>query len=119
MGRFNNDELLNRIPQYDNTFDNAWSEKSAFGALVSILHPYSVMRLLAENPNNHNEFVTWDYGDLVSAGYANIKDIQVNARRRDKFLIATEGSTDSNVIKYALHLLRPDIEDFFSLYRHE
>ncbi len=71
------------------------------------------MRLLAENPDNYNEFVTWDYGDLVSAGYANIKDIQVNARRRDKFLIATEGSTDSNVIKYALHLLRPDIEDFF------
>ncbi|HGD8093367.1 TPA: HEPN/Toprim-associated domain-containing protein [Escherichia coli] len=113
MGRFNNDELLSRIPQYDNAFDNAWSEKSAFGTLVSILHPYSVMRLLAENPNNHNEFVTWDYGDLVSAGYANIKDIQVNARRRDKFLIATEGSTDSNVIKYALHLLRPDVEDFF------
>lgn len=113
MGRFNNDELLSRIPQFGDNLDNAWSEKTAFAALVSILHPYSVMRLLAENPNNLTESVTWDYGRLVSAGYANIKDIEVNARRRDRFLIATEGSTDSNVIKYALHLLRPDIEDFF------
>jgi len=113
MGRFNNDELLSRLPQFGSAFDNAWSEKTAFGTLVNILHPYSVMRLLAENINNAKESVTWVYGELVSAGYANIKNIQVNARRRDRFLIATEGSTDSNVIKYALHLLRPDIEDFF------
>ncbi|PCQ48798.1 HEPN/Toprim-associated domain-containing protein [Citrobacter freundii] len=112
-GRFNNDELLNRIPKNDNLFVNSWSERSFFGTLVNILHPYSVMRVLAENESNKNEFVTWDYGKLVSAGYANIKDIHVGARRRDKFLIATEGSTDSNVIKYALRLLRPDIADFF------
>lgn len=112
-GRFTNEHLLRSIPHYTNDFDNAWSEKSAFGSLVNILHPYSVIRLLAENKNNSGEFVTWDYGALVSNGWANLKDIETNTRRHDKFLIATEGSSDSLILQKALRLLRHDIEDFF------
>ncbi|MCW9168296.1 hypothetical protein N5I35_25975, partial [Klebsiella pneumoniae] len=35
-GRFTNEHLLRSIPHYTNDFDNAWSEKSAFGSLVNI-----------------------------------------------------------------------------------
>jgi len=36
-----------------------------------------------------------------------------DARRSETFLIATEGSSDVHVLKHALALLRPGIEDFF------
>ena len=36
-----------------------------------------------------------------------------HARRTQTFLIATEGSSDVHILKQALALLRPGIEDFF------
>lgn len=112
-GRFNNDDFLKRIPLYGDHLNNAWSEKSTFGTLIGILHPYTTMRLLSENEENLSEYVTWDYGALVSNGWANIADINTGARRANRFLIVTEGSSDSHILKKALRLLRPDIEDFF------
>jgi HEPN/Toprim N-terminal domain 1 len=78
---------------------------------VDILHPYSVLRLLAEA--NEDASVVWQYGPLVQGGYATEREFVPHARRTGTFLIATEGSSDVHVLKHALALLRPGIADFF------
>jgi len=68
-GRFA-DTAVDRIPNYASSDVITYSERSFFGGLVNILHPYSVMRLLAEGKANENASVTWQYGPLVVAGWA-------------------------------------------------
>jgi hypothetical protein len=104
---------FDRIPTYERYDIHAYSERSFFGELVNILHPYSVMRLLAENKSNNSAAVDWQYGLLVEAGWATEAEFVPDARRSETFLIATEGSSDVHVLKHALALLRPGIEDFF------
>ncbi|SDX52606.1 hypothetical protein SAMN05444276_10878 [Paracoccus sanguinis] len=102
-----------RIPTYRSYDIQAYSERSFFGALVDILHPYSVLRLLAEAKANEEAPVVWQYGPLVQAGWATEREFVPHARRTETFLIATEGSSDVHILKRALELLRPEIEDFF------
>jgi hypothetical protein len=104
---------VDRIPEHLSYDVNAYSERSFFGGLVDILHPYSVMRLLAEGKANENASVTWQYGPLVGAGWATEQEFVPGARRTETFLIATEGSSDVHILKHALALLRPGIADFF------
>lgn len=102
-----------RIPTYRSYDIQAYSERSFFGALVNILHPYSVLRLLAEATTNEEAPVVWRYGPLVQAGWAAEREFAPHARRTETFLIATEGSSDVHILKHALELLRPEIADFF------
>jgi hypothetical protein len=102
-----------RIPGYRSYDIHAYSERSFFGALVNILHPYSVLRLLAEAKANEDASVVWQYGPLVQNGWATEVEFVPHARRTETFLIATEGSSDVHVLKHALGLLRPEIADFF------
>ncbi|HEY6766758.1 MAG TPA: HEPN/Toprim-associated domain-containing protein [Candidatus Sulfotelmatobacter sp.] len=111
-GRFA-DAAVDRIPNYLAYDPNAYSERSFFGGLVGILHPYSVMRLLAEGKENGNASVIWQYGPLLDAGWATEQEFVAGARRTETFLIATEGSSDVHILKHALALLRPGIADFF------
>ena len=112
-GRFADQSVTNRIPNYQEYSIQAYSEKSYFGELVNILHPYSVMRLLAEGTGNDNATVVWQYGPLVDAGWVTEGEFVSGARRTETFLIATEGSSDVHILKHALTLLRPGIADFF------
>lgn len=111
-GRFDGIEF-ERIPTYEPYEIQAYSERSFFGALVNILHPYSVLRLLAEAKGNKEASVVWQYGPLVQSGYAIEREFVPCARRTETFLIATEGSSDVHILKHALGLLRPGIADFF------
>jgi hypothetical protein len=104
---------VDRIPRHDAYDIHAYSERSYFGTLVNILHPYSILRLLGEKKDNQNAPVVWQYGPLVDAGWATEKDFCPSARRTETFLIATEGSSDVHVLRHALALLRPRILDFF------
>lgn len=104
---------FDRIPGYSSHEIPAYSERSFFGAAVSILHPYSVLRLLAEGKENQEAQVVWQYGPLVEAGWADAEDFVPEARRAETFLIATEGSSDVHVLQHALTLLRPEVQDFF------
>jgi hypothetical protein len=112
-GRFNNEVITARLPRYSPYDFQAYSERSYFGELVNIMHPYSVMRLLAECKANEDDEVIWHYGPLVDAGWANESDFVPNARRTETFLVATEGSSDAHILKHAFGLLRPEIADFF------
>ena len=113
MGRFSDEKVKQRIPYYPRGSFSSYSEKSYFGDLIGILHPYSLLRLLAENHENRNAQLVWQYGPLVSAGWADNSEFEPNARRTQTFLIATEGSSDAHILKHAFSLLRPKIADFF------
>lgn len=112
QGRFAGMALA-RLPNYESYDINAYSERSFFGELVRILHPYSILRLLAEAKTNEDAPVVWQYGPLVENGYAATREFVPHARRTETFLIATEGSSDVHILKHALALLRPGIADFF------
>lgn len=112
QGRFASDPALSRIPTWDGSGDG-YSEASYFASLIRILHPYSVMRLLALVPDNLQTDVSWEYGAMVVNGWAGEEAFTACARRKQTFLIATEGTSDVHILKHALSLLMPDIEDFF------
>jgi hypothetical protein len=113
FGRFKDTKIKNRIPLPLGYDDAAWSERSYFATLINILHPYSVLRILALNEVNLNADVVWQYGPLVENGWADVKEFGAEARRTQTFLIATEGSSDIHILKHAFALLRPEIADFF------
>jgi hypothetical protein len=104
---------LDRIPCYRSYDCQAYSERGFFIDLLGFLHPYSVLRLLAEEATNADAPVVWQYGPLVQAGWASEKEFAPHARRTETFLIATEGSSDVYILRHALALLRPGIADFF------
>ena len=112
-GRFAEHAVSNRIPNFRPYDIQAYSERSYFGELVNILHPYSVMRLLAEENTNDDASVVWQYGPQVESGWATEGEFVSDARRRETFLIVTEGSSDVHILKRALELLRPGVADFF------
>lgn len=112
-GRFGNEAVTKRLPQFSPYDSNAYSERSYFADLISILHPCSVLRILAENVENLDANVIWQYGPLVENGWANEGEFVSCARRNQTFMVATEGSSDAHILKHALALVRPEIEDFF------
>lgn len=113
QGRFGDDTVKAGLPFYEPYSPNAWSERGYLVDLISVMHPYSVLRVLAENVANLNEQVVWAYGMLVENGWALPAAFVAEARRTDTFLVATEGSSDAHILKHALALLRPQIADFF------
>jgi len=111
-GRFTDETLEQRIPHPDHDASQAWSERSFFGSLVCFLHPYSTLRILAENRRNLDGELLWHYGPLVQAGWASEEDFVPGARRGQTFLIATEGTSDIAILKRAFELLHPGVQDF-------
>ncbi|GHU12136.1 hypothetical protein AGMMS50225_19340 [Betaproteobacteria bacterium] len=111
-GRFNSDSETQRLPS-SSQWDNYYSETSYFGQMINILHPYSILRILAVNTDNLAVDVVWQYGPLIESGWASEAEFTPNARRTQTFLIATEGNSDVRILEHAFKLLRPEIADFF------
>jgi len=113
-GRFSSAPAVALLPEGDPDRDmSTYSERSHFGVLFGFLAPYSSLRILAENPANLDLDVVWDYGNFVDAGWAENEDFVAGARRTHTYLLATEGTSDTHILKRGFALLRPDIEDFF------
>lgn len=113
-GRFASEPAVALLPQGDPFRDvGGYSERSHFGALIDFLDPYSILRVLAENSANLDLDVVWDYGNFVDAGWAENDDFIAGARRAQTYLIATEGTSDTHILRRSFALLRPEIEDFF------
>lgn len=113
-GVFSSEPAIEQLPA--GAFDRdtgGYSERSHFGNLLGFLSPYSTLRALAENPDNLDLEVVWDYGNFVSAGWAKNSDFVAGARRTQTYLIATEGSSDTHILKRAIALLLPEVQDFF------
>lgn len=113
-GLFADEPAIAQLPLGDADRDmGGYSERSHFGNLIGFFSPYSVLRVLAENPANLDLEVVWDYGSFVDAGWAQNRDFVAGARRTQTYLIATEGTSDTHILKRAIALLRPEIQDFF------
>ena len=82
--------------------------------LMERFHPWSTLRLLADNPTNLELPVTWDFGDAVAEGWVDRDKIVRDLSPDLRFLIVTEGSSDAKILAHALRMLRPEIADFFS-----
>lgn len=89
-------------------------QRFELGQVMENLDPYVVLRLLAENPANLDRLVTWHYNDIVENGWVDAKTIDDSIGASRKFLVVTEGSSDSKILRHALELLRPDTSDFFT-----
>jgi hypothetical protein len=113
FGRFANIDSFERFPGFTPGIGHASSERSYFIDLFSFFHPLSILRILAECKSNLDVDVIWQFGPLVEAGWANMDEFYSGARRDQKFLIATEGSSDVHILKRAFNLIYPQIEDFF------
>lgn len=112
-GRFADNAVSGRVPSTLAYDVDGYSERSYFGSLIGFLHPYNVLRLLAENERNLHADLEWRYGPLVCNGWVKEGEFISEARRAQTFLIATEGTSDIQIIKHAISLLRPEIADFF------
>ena len=112
-GRYADNAIVGRVPTTYAYDVDGYSERSYFGSLLGFLHPYNALRLLAENERNLDADLEWRYGLLISNGWAVEAEFVPEARRAQTFLIATEGSSDTHIIKHAISLLRPEIADFF------
>lgn len=115
-GRFAGLTKIDHVPNVELWERNHYSEKSYFGNVMGLLHPYSILRLLAESPSNRKLDVVWQYGPLVEAGWADLSEFVGDARRSNRFLIATEGSSDVHILRHGLALLRPSVSDFFHFF---
>ncbi|MEL5575211.1 HEPN/Toprim-associated domain-containing protein [Serratia marcescens] len=112
-----NRDILNgliKTPCFEMSQIEISSIREVFIDSLMFLHPYSILRLLCNNPSNSNEYIEWDYGLIVDSGWVKIQEINTSAKREDTFLIATEGTSDSAILKKALKILKPYIADFFS-----
>lgn len=113
QGRFAADiDEFNRIPRADSGF--YWSEASFFSARVCILSAESMLQVFALNAANAEVEVTWAFGPIVHAGCVQREDFLPGARRKQRILIATEGASDTRIIRRSLDILRPDVADFFN-----
>ena len=81
-GRFSDERVTGRIPRLLDGWP-AYSERSYFGGLIGILHPYALLRVLAESPDNLEADLVWQYGPLgplVEAGWASESEFTPGAQ---------------------------------------
>ena len=106
-------EIVESMGQGDFFHGSENPDHWAIDVLLSRLTAYSKLRLLAENPKNLDQLVTWGFTDLVESGWTTREAVTTQLSADQGFLIVTEGSSDSKIIKKALELLKPRIKDFF------
>lgn len=109
------------IDKFKNASEKYWSDQDELrpdhweiDVLIDQFNPYSKLRMFAENPENHNECVNWDFTPLIESGWAERSYFTAGIEPSQRFLIVTEGSSDAKIINKAINLFRPHIADFFS-----
>ena len=114
------DILQNGFDNYNERLFSALSQEEAdvfilkeFMESLSSYSPYTVLRLLAENPKIATRNVSWAFADVVENGWVHRDRIVSDLGQVSRFLVVTEGSSDSKVLKHALNILRPEVADFF------
>lgn len=112
-GRFHGNTLIPRIPRDSYNDLDPHSEQSYFVQVVNVLGPYASLRLLAECPDNLTLPVEWGYAPLINSGWIEREIVRTGPTRRQRTLVATEGSSDVYILSHALNLLRPEVADFF------
>lgn len=84
------------------------------GTFFENLDPYLILRLLGENPNSLERNLVWGIHDVIAGGWVENDEVFEPLADESQFLIVTEGSSDSNILKSALPFVAPDVADFFN-----
>ena len=104
-------------PRYDFGLDelNYLLSKHRIDDPISHIGEYSALRLFIENPKNHQEKVIWRYADVVDGGWISEEEIEQQVEQiLPRYLIITEGSSDSFIIEKAIQILYPEVKSFFT-----
>lgn len=103
---FKDREFLKR----DHTFA---SMDDSTGVFYESLDPYITLRLLAENSKNLEKDIIWRFEDDQYKDHNGKTPIYEDLLDADRFLVVTEGSSDSTILSRSLPLVAPDVADFF------
>lgn len=76
------------------------------------LDPYLVMRVLAEIPEFEDLPVRWNFADVLEGGWTTEEDVAPSGPAA-RWVIVTEGSTDTLILQRSVQELHPDVADFF------
>lgn len=108
---------------FDEVMQGAFIRASECDALASVndrcilpygmyFDPYLVLRVLAEIDEYSDLRVSWKFADVLEGGYVDASCFEVSAPNK-KWIVVTEGSSDTFILQCALHKIYPDIADFF------
>lgn len=111
--RFIPSEILERFGHNSNQGLGSNPDYWDVELMLEYLSPYSILRLLAENEGNLDLLITWPFGELVEAGWTSIEEVTSELEPSQKFLIITEGGSDTKIIQLGLSVLGADYQDFF------
>jgi hypothetical protein len=103
-------------PEFTKTEANLSSLTRDDGTFFENLDPYIILRLLCENPANLDYNVIWRFQDVLESGWISedLDDLHEGLADEDRYLIVTEGSSDSSILKASLPLVAHDVADFFT-----
>lgn len=96
-----------QFAQYKEYFD---SDTCMF---LENIDPYILLRILIENPRNLNLNLIWRYGDVLDGGWVIEETLYEELTTSEKYLLVTEGTSDSFILKKAFEIVYPEINDFF------
>ena len=114
FGKFFANEIYPRLG-LRNLGERPLASKDNLGEVMENFHPWSIIRLVAENPANLDRPVTWDFAEIVNNGWATASDFSPGLGNSQRFLIVTEGSSDAKILQKALELLRPEVRTGFKI----
>ncbi|SPO54125.1 conserved protein of unknown function [Pseudomonas sp. JV551A1] len=106
-------EMLN-LPEYYQLKKAVNSNSADLLSFFENLDPYIQLWLLSTNLENQNLYLEWHTDSIIKGGWTTEDDLFKSWADDRTFLIITEGSSDTFIIKEAIALLRPDIKDFFT-----
>lgn len=80
---------------------------------VNGLTPLSALYLLSKNPTARALPLMWQFADVKEGEYAPPHEFDAGVSEEARYLLVTEGTSDAQILRHALQLLRPNISDFF------
>ena len=108
------EECILSNPSFENLLPSTWSQRRGIGLFLENVHPYVTLCVLANSPRNSKRYVVWRHADIVDGGWVEEEELKPALSPEDKYLVVTEGSSDSAILQKSLYLLFPDVADFFS-----
>ena len=93
--------------------DSIFAIENTLEDFLEKLPQYVTLRILAENQSNQKLELIWKIADVIENGWILEKDIIPVLSPKEKILIVTEGSSDTDIIKKSIDFLYKDISDFF------